>query len=129
MVAPKYGPTLPTAEIPTSPLGAAANAASPNDSNRNANSGEDVLERRGPSLEMILSGFVTMASEHRQEGNKLFKFQDFERAADSYSEAFFMLQKVRCAGVPRRCLCLGYRRLLQYSSETVGTYSSTGGDN
>lgn len=96
MVAPKYGSTLPTAEIPPSPSGTATNAASPDADTSNANNNvDDVLERRRPSRETILSGFVTMASEHRQEGNKLFKFQDYERAANSYSEALFMLQKVR----------------------------------
>lgn len=108
MVAPKYGPTLPVpqsdAEIgeevnsgfmsssrPDSTNGGGECSSSSNISGRG---GKDDLKRRA-SREAIMSGLVSKAGEHRLEGNRLFKFQDYERAAKRYCDAIFMLQKVR----------------------------------
>lgn len=111
MVAPKYGPTLPVPQSeangggegntgfvrssrPDSANDCADTSSSSTSRSGGGGGGKDDLKRRA-SREAILSGLVSKAGEHRLEGNSLFKFQDYERAAKSYSDAVFMLEKVR----------------------------------
>lgn len=96
MVAPKFGPAIPAPVEASGNDGEQPALLLRNDSvditSGNSISNED---KRIANRQAILSNFVAKAVEYRQAGNSHFKLQSFEQAAARYSEALFMLEKVR----------------------------------
>lgn len=75
MVAPKYGPT----ESSQSSLSDAQ---------------DDPTQSTDKKREKVVGRLISMAEGIRAEGNAMFKNMEYAQAADKYSQAIHMLQKV-----------------------------------